>query len=53
LDALNGKGEKVVRATAQESDLLAALVHQNCGLCYEYMGRYDEALDSYAVAEEK
>jgi tetratricopeptide (TPR) repeat protein len=53
LDALNGKGERVVRATAQESDLLAALVHQNRGLCYEYMGRYDEALDAYAVAEEK
>jgi tetratricopeptide (TPR) repeat protein len=53
LDALDGKGEQVVEATAQESDLLAALVHQNRGLCYEYMGRYDEALDAYAVAEEK
>jgi len=53
LDTLNGKGEQVVEATVQESALLTALVHQNRGLCYEYMGRYDEVLDAYAVAEEK
>jgi tetratricopeptide (TPR) repeat protein len=53
LDTLNGKGEEVVEATAHESDLLTALVHQNRGLCYEYMGRYDETLDAYAVAEDK
>jgi len=53
LDALDGKGEQMVEATAQESDLLAALVHQNRGLCYEYMGRYDKTLDAYAAAEER
>ncbi len=53
LDTLDGKGEQVVEATPQESDLLAAMVHQNRGLCYEYMGRYDEALEAYAIAEEK
>jgi tetratricopeptide (TPR) repeat protein len=33
--------------------LLTALVHQNRGLCYEYMGRYEEALDAYASAERR
>jgi tetratricopeptide (TPR) repeat protein len=53
LDALDGKGEQMVEATQQVSALLAALVDQNRGLCYEYMGRYDEALDAYATAEER
>lgn len=38
---------------APESYLLAALVYQNLGGCYEYMGRYDEALEAYAIAEER
>jgi tetratricopeptide (TPR) repeat protein len=42
-----------VAATEQQSKLLTAFVHQNRGLCYEYMGRYEEALDAYAVAEER
>jgi tetratricopeptide (TPR) repeat protein len=42
-----------VRPTPREANLLAAMVYQNIGGCYEYMGRYDEALDAYAVAEEK
>jgi tetratricopeptide (TPR) repeat protein len=53
LDALDGKGEIDVRPTPREAELLAAMVYQNIGGCYEYMGRYDEALDAYAVAEEK
>jgi CHAT domain-containing protein len=53
LDALVGKGTLEVSPTPQQSDLLTALVHQNRGGCYEYMGRYDEALDAYALAEER
>jgi tetratricopeptide (TPR) repeat protein len=52
LDSLAGKGELHVSPTRQQSDLLTALVHQNRGGCYEYMGRYDEALGAYAIAEE-
>ena len=53
LDSLNGAGELDVAATEQQSKLLTAFVHQNRGLCYEYMGRYEEALGAYAVAEER
>jgi tetratricopeptide (TPR) repeat protein len=53
LNTLDGKGEIDVRPTPREADLLTAMVYQNIGGCYEYMGRYDEALDAYAVAEEK
>ncbi len=53
LDALDGGGELDVSATQRQSDLLAALVHQNLGGCFEYTGRYDKALDAYAVAEER
>jgi CHAT domain-containing protein/tetratricopeptide (TPR) repeat protein len=51
LDALNGRGELEIRPTQQQSDLLTALVHQNRGGCYEYMGFYEEALVAYAAAE--
>ena len=53
LDALDGKGEFDVAPTQEQADLLTALVEQNRGGCYEYMGRYDEALDAYATAEER
>ena len=53
LDALDGRGELGVRPTQRQSSLLTALVHQNSGICYEYMGRYEEALDAYAAAEER
>jgi CHAT domain-containing protein/tetratricopeptide (TPR) repeat protein len=53
LDALNGRGELAITPTREQTDLLTALVHQNCGICYEYMGRYEEALGAYALAEER
>jgi CHAT domain-containing protein len=53
LDALDGVGEPVVRPTRQQTDLLTALVHQNQGICFEFMGRYEEAIGAYAVAEER
>ena len=51
LDSLDGRGELEVTPTERELHLLTALVHQNKGTCYGHMGRYDEALDSLAVAE--
>ena len=51
LDALNGRGELGITSTRQQYDLLTALVHQNRGGCYEYMGLYEEALLAYAAAE--
>ena len=53
LDALNGRSELEITPTRQQSDLLTALVHQNRGGCYEYMGLYEEALVAYAAAEER
>ncbi len=52
LRALDGKSGRCPRPTQEQYDLLAAPVHQNRGWCLEYMGRYDEALDAYAAAEE-
>jgi CHAT domain-containing protein/tetratricopeptide (TPR) repeat protein len=51
LDTLNGKGELEITPTRQQADLLTALVHQNRGGCYEYIGLYEEALVAYAAAE--
>jgi tetratricopeptide (TPR) repeat protein len=53
LDALDGMGELSVSPTDQQSKLLSALVHQNRGLCFERMGRYEEALGAYLIAEER
>jgi tetratricopeptide (TPR) repeat protein len=53
LDALDGAGGLEVFPTQEQSKLLAAMVYQNIGGCYEYMGRYEEALDAYAAAEER
>jgi len=53
LDSLDGAGELDVAPTEKKAKLLAALVHQNRGLCFEYTGHYDEALDAYAAAEER
>jgi tetratricopeptide (TPR) repeat protein len=52
LDALEGDGEFKVSPTLRQRDMLTALVHQNRGRCFEYMGRYAEALEAYGVAEE-
>jgi tetratricopeptide (TPR) repeat protein len=52
LDNLEGAGALDVAPTEQQSKLLSALVHQGRGICYERMGRYDNALGAYAVAEE-
>lgn len=51
LEALEGGGNLKERPTQAQYDLLAAPVHLNRGGCYEYMGRFGEALDAYAEAE--
>ena len=52
LDSLDGRGDFEVGHTWQQASLLTAFVHFNRGGCYEYMGRYEEALAAYEVAEE-
>lgn len=50
-------GQVVLDALAQtaeptpQAQMLLALAHQNRGVCFETMGRYKEALESYALAE--
>ena len=51
LDTLDGGPE--VSPTGQQRDMLTALVQQNRGGCFEYMGRYEEALEAYRLAEER
>jgi CHAT domain-containing protein/tetratricopeptide (TPR) repeat protein len=53
LDMLDGEGEVAVSPTTHQRDMLTALVQQNLGGCFEYMGRYEEALGAYRVAEER
>lgn len=52
-EALNSKSETGIDFSHRERDLLVALVHQNRGRCLEYMGRYEEALDAYEIAESR
>jgi tetratricopeptide (TPR) repeat protein len=51
LDTLDGEGEVAVSPTTHQRDMLTALVQQNLGGCLEYMGRYEEALGAYRMAE--
>ncbi len=53
LDTLDAKGEFEVTPTWQQVSVLTAFVHQNRGGCYEYMGRYEEALLAYEAAEKR
>src|SRR5688572_29147286 len=46
LDALEGTVELTPQA-----QMLLALAHLNRGVCFETMGRYEDALESYALAE--
>lgn len=46
LDALAQPGEPPPQAR-----LLLALAHQNRGVCFETIGRYEDALEAYALAE--
>jgi tetratricopeptide (TPR) repeat protein len=50
LDTLDGEGEIEVSPTGHQRDMLTALVQQNRGLSFEYMGRYEEALEAYRLA---
>ncbi|HEX5849867.1 MAG TPA: CHAT domain-containing tetratricopeptide repeat protein [Rubrobacter sp.] len=51
LDTLDGRGDVTVYPSTHQRDMLTALVQQNLGGCLEYMGRYEEALAAYSVAE--
>ncbi|MBA2714995.1 MAG: CHAT domain-containing protein [Rubrobacteraceae bacterium] len=53
LDTLEGEGEIEVSPTGHQRGMLTALVEQNRGRCYEYMGRYEETLEAYGAAEER
>ncbi len=53
LGALNGESDPSVKPTPQEADTLIASVYGNRGVCFEDMGRYSEALEAYAIAEER
>ncbi|MGH3086093.1 MAG: CHAT domain-containing protein [Rubrobacteraceae bacterium] len=52
LSSLNGEGYLEVNPLPEQADLLSALAHHNLGGCYEYMGRFEEALERYESAEE-
>lgn len=51
LNALDGKGKLPTKPTSQETDMLTAVVYGNRSICYELMGRYEEALEASAIAE--
>ena len=38
-------------ATREQAELVSALVHQNRGICFRRMGRYQDALQAYTAAE--
>lgn len=43
--------DKIGRSDEPALTMLAAHIQQNMGLCYNYIGRYEEALDAYNAAE--
>ncbi len=47
LNALEGMSE-----ITPQAQMLLALAYQNRGVCFETMGRYEDALNSYALAED-
>ncbi|MFN8454148.1 MAG: CHAT domain-containing protein [Anaerolineae bacterium] len=51
VNTLSQAGQLKTPPTPEEAKLLVALTHQACGVTYEFMGRYDEALEVYATAE--
>ncbi len=52
LDIVDGRGKLSVKPTSQETGLLTAVVEQNRGICHALTGRYEEALEAFAIAEE-
>lgn len=48
LDALENQAEPPVQA-----NMITAVAYSNLGVCYETMGRYEEALDVNAIAESR
>jgi CHAT domain-containing protein len=50
LQVRNGLRSEV---TQEQVDLLSAFVYHNQGGCYEYMGRYEKALNAWEQAEKK
>ncbi|MFN8491566.1 MAG: CHAT domain-containing protein [Caldilineaceae bacterium] len=44
------KGEDVLENELPEQSLIAAMIYQNCGMCYGQIGRYAEALSAFAAA---
>ncbi len=53
LDAVDGEDGIRASPTRRQHVMLTALVQQNRGRCFECMGRYEEALEAYGMAEER
>jgi tetratricopeptide (TPR) repeat protein len=51
LDAGQRVLDEIGRAEQPALASLAAVIQQNMGMCYSYMGRYDAALEAYNAAE--
>ncbi|MFQ5553903.1 MAG: CHAT domain-containing protein [Acidimicrobiia bacterium] len=52
LEAAAARAEKTGTCSADEATTLRARLEQNRGACWEHMGRYADALDSYTAAED-